>query len=110
MGHEIEPRNANVEDFRGSAWWWGELANYVYLTCGRFLEEGEDCEELWTCGYSGLEVSAESAKKIGEHLLKIVDSGVIKGRYQYPCATKLDDEKFREFAVFCIISGGFKIV
>ena len=107
--------------FRNNCWWWRPLWNYCYAIADDIISE-----EVWDSGQSnnGAGLNSRDAKALGERLLATIDSGeCVKYSIAYMKRCLEDEEagdKFgnsypfdvdnvREFAKFCIESGGFEI-
>ena len=110
--------------FRNNVWWWRPLWSYVVNLCEDILTE----EDIQHGSYNdGHEISQKKAYKIGVRLLKDIDSGktavyeeIHTKNNAYLSESGDKDEAFmsnypfnvdnvRNFAHFCLQSGGFVI-
>ena len=121
---EFENSNPGVY-FRNNCWWWRPLWDYCYYLEGDVNTiDWIISEKLYEEGHSnsGAGLNAEDAKKLGQSLLLAIHRGdTIKYQAEYMQEQEeLHDEHFnkhypfdvenvKEFAEFCIDSGGFKI-
>ena len=104
--------------FRNNCWWWRPLWNYCYAIADDIISE-----EVWDSGHSnnGAGLNAEDAERLGKRMLNHIDTGeCIKYQAEYMQYIEEQDDEFaksypfdvdnvREFANFCIESGGFEI-
>ena len=104
--------------FRNNCWWWRPLWNYCY-----WIAEDIISEELWDSGHtnSGAGLDAKDSVKLGERLLdSIADGTCLKYQADYLQHMEDSDDEFaksypfdvdnvKDFAKFCIESGGFEI-
>jgi len=115
---DFEGANPGVY-FRNNCWWWRPLWNYCYHIADDLISE-----ELFNNGHSnsGEGLDDKGAKLLGNRLLQQIREGkTIKYQAEYmeeQEALDKDDfnkhypfdiENVKEFADFCIESGGFKI-
>ena len=104
--------------FRNNCWWWRPLWNYCYAIADDIISE-----EVWNNGHcnDGAGLDAEDAKILGERILETIDSGEclkFQADYMQRCEDSDDDfaksypfdiDNAKDFAHFCIDSGGFQI-
>ena len=106
--------------FRNNCWWWRPLWNYCYEIAPDLISE-----DLWNSGHSndGAGLNGKDAKELGHRLLKEIESGntlEYQAQYQQHQEDTKDEDKWatsypfdidnvKEFAHFCIESGGFEI-
>jgi len=104
--------------FRNNCWWWRPLWNYCYTI-------GDDIisKDVWDSGHcnDGAGLNAKDAKKLGKRLLQSIEDGeCLKYQAAYIQHQEDSDDEFassypfdidnvKEFAKFCIQSGGFEI-
>ena len=121
---EFENSNPGVY-FRNNCWWWRPLWDYCYYLEGDVNTiDWIISEKLYEEGHSnsGAGLNAEDAKKLGQSLLLAIHRGdTIKYQAEYMQEQEELDEKdfnkhypfdvdnVKEFAEFCIDSGGFEI-
>jgi hypothetical protein len=128
--HGIRPRSQRGRYFGRDVWRWNSMWNYVSCACAAILT-GDDCHEaLYN---DGCFISAMKAEAMGSHLKKLIRTGhtakhittllpeevcvpvevidqgsktiLLGSRFERP----FDEESVREFAEFCLDSGGFEI-
>jgi len=105
--------------FRNNCWWWRPLWDFCYNVAKNSPFPSLISEELWDRGHTndGAGLNDEDAKLLGAFLLQAIEDGdaedykewheakEIDGDYRYP----FDIENVKEFANFCLESGGFEI-
>ena len=86
--------------FRNNCWWWRPLWNYCYAIADDIISE-----EVWDSGHSnnGAGLNAEDADQA--EYMQYVEEQDDEFAKSYP----FDVDNVREFANFCIESGGFEI-
>ena len=115
---EYENANRGIY-FRNNCWWWRPLWNYCYLIADDIISE-----EIFNSGHSnsGSGLDDKGAKLLGNRLLQQIREGKTI-EYQAEYQQYLDDlpdndfdkhypfdiDNVKEFAEFCIESGGFEI-
>ena len=116
--HTFEDLNPGAY-FRNNVWWWRPLWDYVCRQCEDILTE----EDMDGCtNNSGYEINEDKALKIGIRLHTLVLDGKAKewedGYNKEIKELKEDDfrknypfsvDNVKEFARFCVESGGFKV-
>ena len=116
---EFDKANPGVY-FRNNCWWWRPLWDYCYHIDNLDLISGETYESGHSNSGAGL--NDEDAKLLGALLLaEIANGGTIK--YQAEYQQQLDNlneddfsrhypfdvDNVKDFAMFCLESGGFEI-
>jgi len=115
---EYENANRGIY-FRNNCWWWRPLWNYCYLIADDIISE-----EIFNSGHSnsGSGLDDKDARLLGNRLLQQIREGKTI-EYQAEYQQYLDDlpdndfdkhypfdiDNVKEFAEFCIESGGFEI-
>ena len=106
--------------FRNNCWWWRPLWNYCYAIADDIISE-----DVWDSGHcnDGAGLNEEDAKQLGERLLKSIENGECL-KYQaaymqhqedmasddeFATSYPFDIDNVKQFAKFCIQSGGFEI-
>jgi len=116
--NEYENANKGIY-FRNSCWWWRPLWDFCYNVAKNSPFPSLISQELWDSGHgnSGAGLNDEDAKLLGAFLLQAIEDGDAEDykdhheehqrdeKYQYT----FDIENVKEFAHFCIESGGFEI-
>jgi hypothetical protein len=132
----VNPSNETGEYFRNTAWSWDPLWAYVCEVCPDLLTSKDMTLGEYNAGHK---ISAKKAKAVGQRLLKLVSTGKVQayarsrrkgrrtgagesGSASLLAASKVakalgvrpDEPRFtvrnvREFAEFCLASGGFEI-
>ena len=104
--------------FRNNCWWWRPLWDYCKQVAPDLIDN-----ELYQAGHnnSGAGLDDKGAKALGTRLLQEINDGkTIKYQAEYQQQQDDSDDKFasyypfdidnvKEFADFCIQSGGFEI-
>lgn len=104
--------------FRNNCWWWRPLWNYCYAVADDIIPE-----EVYSNGHcnDGAGLDADDAELLGKRLLETIDSGeCLKYQAKYMEYQENSDDEFassypfdidnvKNFANFCIESGGFEI-
>jgi len=86
----LAPENEDGECFDTDISSWKPLAEYVFGTCEDLFLDGED--EYWFSN-DGQVVSAETARVIGERLLKLIEDGSVgKYREEFDSGTDLSSD------------------
>ena len=106
--------------FRNNCWWWRPLWDYCYQVGDIVISQ-----EVYESGHSnsGAGLNDEDAKLLGALLLtEIANGGTIKYQAEYQQKMNdLDEDDFsrhypfdvdnvKDFALFCLESGGFEIL
>ena len=105
--------------FRNNCWYWRPLWDFCYNVAKNSPFPSLISQELWESGHSnsGAGLNDEDAKLLGAFLLQAIEDGNAEDykvyhesqekdeKYKYP----FDIENVKEFAHFCIESGGFEI-
>ena len=116
--HDWQEENSGVY-FRNNVWWWRPLWNFVSSTCDSILTE----KDIESGSYNdGHRISKTKADRIARRLFKLIRNGSVKS---YESAYKkhqdslhednwdkgypFSEDNVREFANFCLNSGGFTI-
>ena len=116
--HEWKDDNCGVY-FRNNVWWWRPLWNFVTGTCDSILTEKDIESGSYNDGHG---ISKTKANRIASRLFKLIRNGDVKA-YEYAYRKHLDslhkdnwdksypfsEDNVREFANFCLNSGGFRI-
>ena len=104
--------------FRNNCWWWRPLWNYCYKIADDIISE-----DVWNSGHcnDGAGLNEEDAKQLGERLLESIENGECL-KYQaaymqhqedsndeFATSYPFDVDNVKQFAKFCIQSGGFEI-
>ena len=116
--HEWQDDNCGVY-FRNNVWWWRPLWNFVSSVCESILTEKDIESGSYNDGHG---ISKTKANRIASRLFKLIRNGDVKA-YEYAYRKHLDslhkdnwdksypfsEDNVREFANFCLNSGGFRI-
>ena len=100
--------------FRNNCWWWRPLWDFCYNVAPELISS-----ELWGDGHhnDGAGLNDEDAELLGELLLKAIKEGKAKEFKKHHEEHQKDEEfkytfdadNVKDFAEFCIESGGFEI-
>ena len=105
--------------FRNNCWWWRPLWNYCYLIADDLISE-----ELYESGHhnNGSGLDDKDARLLGNRLLQQIREGKTieyQAEYQqhqddlpdddFDKSYPFDVDNVKEFAEFCLQSGGFEI-
>ena len=116
--HDWQEENSGVY-FRNNVWWWRPLWNFVSSTCESILTE----QDIESGSYNdGHKISKTKANRIASRLFKLIRNGEVKA-YEFAYKKHLDslnkddwdksypfsEDNVRQFANFCLNSGGFRI-
>ena len=116
--HDWQEENSGVY-FRNNVWWWRPLWNFVSSTCESILTE----KDIESGSYNdGHRISKTKADRIARRLFKMIRNGDVKA-YESAYKEHLDslnkddwdksypfsEDNVRQFANFCLNSGGFRI-
>ena len=116
--HDWQEENSGVY-FRNNVWWWRPLWNFVSSTCESILTE----RDIESGSYNdGHRISKTKADRIARRLFKMIRNGDVKA-YESAYKEHLDslnkdnwdksypfsEDNVRQFANFCLNSGGFRI-
>ena len=116
--HDWQEENSGVY-FRNNVWWWRPLWNFVSSTCESILTE----KDIESGSYNdGHRISKTKADRIARRLFKMIRNGDVKA-YESAYKKHLDslnkddwdksypfsEDNVRQFANFCLNSGGFQI-
>lgn len=115
---EWQEENSGVY-FRNNVWWWRPLWHFVTATCDNLLTE----KDIERGNYNdGHKISKTKAGKIAKKLYSMIESGEVKeyedGYKKHLASLEQDnwdksypfsEENVRQFANFCMNSGGFRI-
>ena len=116
--HDWQEENCGTY-FRNNVWWWRPLWQFITAVCDNILTEKDIERGSYNDGHK---ISKTKATKIANKLFRLIKNGDVKtyeserDRYQkglsdddwnksYP----FSEENVREFANFCMNSGGFRI-
>ena len=116
--HEWQDDNCGVY-FRNNVWSWRPLWNFVSAVCGNILTE----KDIESGSYNdGHKICKTKAVKIAKKLFKLIRKGDVKAyesayrRNQnslkeddWDRSYPFSEDNVREFANFCLNSGGFQI-
>lgn len=105
----IKAKKENGEYFRNNIWYWRPLAEYVLTYAGDCLD---DKEKLYWESNDGQFVSENHGVDLGNKLLKLIDEGHTKAyeeEFHSYTGYGFFVENVKDFAEFCIDSGGFNI-
>jgi len=116
--HEWQDDNCGVY-FRNNVWSWRPLWNFVSSVCESILTEKDIESGSYNDGHG---ISKTKANRIASRLFKLIRNGDVKA-YEYAYRKHLDslhkdnwdksypfsEDNVREFANFCLNSGGFRI-
>ena len=114
---EFEGENKGIY-FRNNCWWWRPLWDYCRIVAPHLIDG-----DLYQSGHhnDGAGLDDEGAKELGTILLNEINNGnTIKHQAEYQQRQDDSDDEFashypfdidnvKEFADFCIQSGGFEI-
>ena len=116
--HDWQEENCGTY-FRNNVWWWRPLWNFVSSTCESILTE----RDIESGSYNdGHRISKTKADRIARRLFKMIRNGDVKA-YESAYKEHLDslnkdnwdksypfsEDNVRQFANFCLNSGGFRI-
>ena len=116
--HDWQEENSGVY-FRNNVWWWRPLWNFVSSSCESILTE----RDIESGSYNdGHRISKTKADRIARRLFKMIRNGDVKA-YESAYKEHLDslnkdnwdksypfsEDNVRQFANFCLNSGGFRI-
>ena len=116
--HEWQDENCGVY-FRNNVWSWRPLWHYVSSVCGNILTEKDIGSGTYNDGHR---ICKTKANRIASRLFKLIRKGDVKAyesayRKQQQSLSEDDwdrsypfsEDNVREFANFCLNSGGFTI-
>ena len=116
--HEWQDENCGVY-FRNNVWSWRPLWNFVSSVCESILTEKDIESGSYNDGHA---ISKTKANRIASRLFKLIRKGDVKAyesayRRQQQSLSEDDwdrsypfsEDNVREFANFCLNSGGFEI-
>ena len=116
--HDWQEENCGTY-FRNNVWWWRPLWHFVSSTCESILTE----RDIESGSYNdGHRISKTKADRIARRLFKMIRNGDVKA-YESAYKEHLDslnkdnwdksypfsEDNVRQFANFCLNSGGFRI-
>ena len=116
--HDWQEENCGTY-FRNNVWWWRPLWHFVSSTCESILTEKDIESGSYNDGHS---ISKTKADRIARRLFKMIRNGDVKA-YESAYKEHLDslnkdnwdksypfsEDNVRQFANFCLNSGGFRI-
>ena len=116
--HDWQDDNCGVY-FRNNVWWWRPLWNFVSSVCESILTEKDIESGSYNDGHG---ISKTKANRIASRLFKLIRNGDVKA-YESAYRKRLNslnkdnwdksypfsEDNVREFANFCLNSGGFRI-
>ena len=105
--------------FRNNVWWWRPLWNFVCRSCDHILTDKDMERGSYNDGHK---ISKTKANRIAKKLFKLIETDQVKAyesmykreqsklseddwNKSYP----FSEENVRQFANFCLNSGGFRI-
>ena len=116
--HEWQDENCGVY-FRNNVWSWRPLWHFVSAVCGRILTDKDIGSGTYNDGHK---ICKTKANRIASRLFKLIRKGDVKAyesayRRQQQSLSEDDwdrsypfsEDNVREFANFCLNSGGFEI-
>ena len=116
--HEWQDENCGVY-FRNNVWSWRPLWHYVSSVCGNILTDKDIGSGTYNDGHK---ICKTKANRIASRLFKLIRKGDVKAyesayRRQQQSLSEDDwdrsypfsEDNVREFANFCLNSGGFEI-
>ena len=116
--HDWQEENCGTY-FRNNVWWWRPLWNFVSSTCESILTENDIKGGSYNDGHA---ISKTKADRIARRLFKLIRNRDVKS-YESGYKKHLDslhednwdksypfsEDNVRQFANFCLNSGGFRI-
>ena len=116
--HDWQEENCGTY-FRNNVWWWRPLWHFVSSTCESILTEKDIESGSYNDGHA---ISKTKADRIARRLFKLIRNGDVKA-YESAYKEHLDslnkdnwdksypfsEDNVRQFANFCMNSGGFRI-
>ena len=115
---EWQEENCGVY-FRNNVWWWRPLWHFVSAVCGSILTE----KDIESGSYNdGHKICKTKANRIASRLFKLIRKGDVKAyesayrkhqdslhKDDWDKSYPFSEDNVREFANFCLNSGGFRI-
>jgi len=105
--------------FRNNVWWWRPLWNFVSSVCESILTEKDIESGSYNDGHG---ISKTKANRIASRLFKLIRNGDVKAyesayrkhqdslhKDNWDKSYPFSEDNVREFANFCLNSGGFRI-
>ena len=110
----IHPIAERGKYFRNSIWYWHPLWEFVCESCANVLSDRDQEEGHWNNGHS---IDSATARAIGGKLRELLTNGTaarVAKKYEMDVgdtavSSCFSEENVREFADFCLTSGGFRI-
>jgi hypothetical protein len=105
----LNAKNEKGEYFRSQVWQWGTLASYVLTYAGDCLDDEE--KQYWDSN-DGQLVCENHAVAVGNRLLELIQEGHTEACEKECLSNSIytfSVENVKDFADFCINSGGFEI-
>ena len=116
--HEWQDDNCGVY-FRNNVWWWRPLWNFVSSVCESILTRTDIESGSYNDGHA---ISKTKANRIASRLFKLIRNGDVKAyesayrkhqdslhKDNWDKSYPFSEDNVREFANFCLNSGGFRI-